>query len=231
MTQTIHRRHLYGLHVASGIWLPMQVDADGILRSTATFDGTVSIGNISIVDIDTDNPASVVDNKLRVRELNLDVLLSTRATETTLGSVLSAILDVYDAVDTLELSIDNIEINTDELETKVTEVKTAVDTFKTAFDAEDFATQTTLLALLVEQQSSFHRSSRFRRVLKAEPDAGEEMRREETSDFDYAGLAADGTATSALAWDVVRFTKTSNVITRIQFREDIVWDDRASGWS
>jgi len=74
-------------------------------------------------------------------------------------------------------------------------------------------------------------SNRFVQVLKAEPTITEEMRREETTDFDYHGLAANGTATSATTWDVVRLTKTSNVVTRIQYRTGIVWDDRASGWT
>lgn len=73
--------------------------------------------------------------------------------------------------------------------------------------------------------------SRFANILKFEPAAGEEIRREETVTDDYHGAAPDGTATSAASWAVVRFYKdVSGNITRVRYRENVAWDARAAGW-
>lgn len=73
-------------------------------------------------------------------------------------------------------------------------------------------------------------SSRFTRLLKFEPSAGEEIRRDETPTDDYHGAAPDGSNTANPVWDVVRFYKTATLITRVRFRTGIVWDNRSSGW-
>lgn len=78
----------------------------------------------------------------------------------------------------------------------------------------DLASQTTLAAL----------SSRFGRLLKFEPAAGEGLRRDETTTDDYPGAAVDGTQITSPGWDVVRFYKdASGNITRVRFRTGIAW--------
>lgn len=74
-------------------------------------------------------------------------------------------------------------------------------------------------------------SSDFKRLLKFEPMAGEEIRRDEQTTDDYHGAAPDGTLTSAASWKVCRFYKdASNNITRVRYRTGVVWDNRTAGW-
>lgn len=73
-------------------------------------------------------------------------------------------------------------------------------------------------------------ASRFTRLLKFEPSAGEEIRRDEGLTDDYHGAAPDGSATTAPVWDVVRFYKTGGLVVRARFRTGVVWDNRMSGW-
>lgn len=73
-------------------------------------------------------------------------------------------------------------------------------------------------------------NSRFARLLTFTPEDGEELRRDETSTDDYHGAAVDGSAESDVVWDVVRFYKTTGLITRVRFREGIRWDQRTAGW-
>lgn len=62
----------------------------------------------------------------------------------------------------------------------------------------------------------------------------EEIAYEERYEFDaegnplYVGKAPDGTATTAAAWTVYRFTFVAGLPTRKQVRENIVWDNRAA---
>lgn len=50
--------------------------------------------------------------------------------------------------------------------------------------------------------------------------------------YSYKGLATAGTATSSAVWSIVRYSFDSNgQLSRIQYRTDVVWDSRASGWS
>lgn len=72
--------------------------------------------------------------------------------------------------------------------------------------------------------------SPFARLLKFEPLAGEEIRRDETVTDDYHGAAPDGTATSAASWRVARFYKSAGLITRVRYRTGVVWDNRTAGW-
>ena len=78
-----------------------------------------------------------------------------------------------------------------------------------------------------KQDDQIALNSRFKRCLKFEPSAGEEVRREETLTDDYHGLATDGTSTATASWDVVRFYKTAGLIVRVRFVSGIAWDDRA----
>lgn len=73
--------------------------------------------------------------------------------------------------------------------------------------------------------------SAFARLLKFEPQVGEEVRRAETTTDDYHGAAPDGSATNEAVWNVVRFYKTAGAVTRVRYREGVVWDDRTAGWS
>lgn len=75
-------------------------------------------------------------------------------------------------------------------------------------------------------------SSDFKRILKFEPVAGEELRADDVAGGDrYHGAAADGTATSAASWRVVRFYRdATGGITRVRYRTGVAWDNRASGW-
>lgn len=50
--------------------------------------------------------------------------------------------------------------------------------------------------------------------------------------FSYKGVAADGSATSAAVWSILRVTWNSvGRESRFQFRENVSWDERASGWA
>lgn len=72
----------------------------------------------------------------------------------------------------------------------------------------------------------------MRRCLKFEPVVGEEIRRDETVTDDYHGIAADGTATNATSWSVVRFYKdVTGKITRVRYRSGVAWDSRTVGWA
>lgn len=57
---------------------------------------------------------------------------------------------------------------------------------------------------------------------------------EERYEFDaagnplYVGKAPDGTATTAAAWTVYKFTFVGGLPTRKQVRENVVWDNRAA---
>lgn len=80
-------------------------------------------------------------------------------------------------------------------------------------------------------QSIGDQSSRFKRVLKAEPNAGEEMRIDTTLTDNYHGMATDATAETTASWDVVRFYKDAGGnITRIRYRTGVAWSARSSGW-
>lgn len=70
----------------------------------------------------------------------------------------------------------------------------------------------------------------FARILKFEPQAGEEIRRDETLTDDYHGVAPDGSATSSAVWKVTRFYKTAGLITRVRYRTGVAWDSRTAGW-
>ena len=49
--------------------------------------------------------------------------------------------------------------------------------------------------------------------------------------FEYVAVAPDGSKTSDPVWYCIRCTWVNNRKTRLQFRENIAWDDRAQGWS
>lgn len=78
-------------------------------------------------------------------------------------------------------------------------------------------------------------SAEMTRILQKEFADTEEVRYEVPSSLVgadiYIGVAADGTATSATDWNVVRvyFDANENP-TRARIQLDISWDDRASGW-
>lgn len=76
-------------------------------------------------------------------------------------------------------------------------------------------------------------SSRFKRIAKAEPSVGEELRFDDIAGGDlYIGAAVDSSSTSTgNLWDVVRYYRSATgVVTRARFRTGINWDSRTSGW-
>lgn len=76
----------------------------------------------------------------------------------------------------------------------------------------------------------------FARILAKEPLDVEEVRIDGldnlVSGFIYTGYATEGSLTSAAVWLVVRVSMNANENpTRIQYRNNVVWDNRATGWS
>lgn len=73
----------------------------------------------------------------------------------------------------------------------------------------------------------------FDRIAKARAVAGEELRFDDVAAGDlYIGVAADGAATGAAVWGVVRYYRTAaGAITRQRWRTSVTWDDRATGWT
>jgi hypothetical protein len=161
--------------------------------------------------------------------------LAGAATEATLSSILGA-------VDLVESKLDALNAKDFSTQTTLAAVLAALDQVEPKLDtlnAKDFATQATLALIktradLLATEATLatirDQSSQFARVLKFEPAAGEEIRRDETATDDYHGVAPDGTLTSSAAWFVVRFYKTSGLITRVRARSGVVWDDRTLGW-
>ena len=82
-----------------------------------------------------------------------------------------------------------------------------------------------------EVSSAHHGPLAFARLLKFEPEVGDELRAQEDAGFRYHGVAADGTATSSATWRAVRFTKSGDAIVRVQYRTGVAWDDVELGWS
>lgn len=72
----------------------------------------------------------------------------------------------------------------------------------------------------------------FTRILHMKPRNGEEMRADETDADRYHGLAPDGTDPARPLWAIVRNYKTDlglgQVVTRIRYRENTSWNDRAN---
>lgn len=77
-------------------------------------------------------------------------------------------------------------------------------------------------------------SSRFARLLKFEPSLVDELQSDDVVGGDrYHGAAADGTAITTAAWDVVRFYRdAAGNITRVRFKSGIAWSTRsnAANW-
>lgn len=82
----------------------------------------------------------------------------------------------------------------------------------------------------VDNSDARDQSEAFRRLLKFEPLAGEEIRREETASYDYHGAAPEGTLDTALAWKVVRFDRSVSGLLKVRYRSGVAWADRAVGW-
>lgn len=82
---------------------------------------------------------------------------------------------------------------------------------------------------------SLYVGSRFKRIAKAEPAVGEELRFDDISAGDlYIGAAVALTATATAIWSVVKYSRTATgVITRCQFKDSIAWDNRttAGNWA
>lgn len=74
----------------------------------------------------------------------------------------------------------------------------------------------------------------FKRLAKAEPMAGEELRFDDISAGDlYIGAAPDATATSSASWKVCRYYRdaaTGNIL-RARYRVGVAWDARTAGWT
>lgn len=75
--------------------------------------------------------------------------------------------------------------------------------------------------------------SLFTALVQAQAVPGEEIRLDDVAGGDlYHGRAADGSATSTAAWEVIRFYRdASGRILRIRYRSDVVWDSRTAGWT
>lgn len=74
----------------------------------------------------------------------------------------------------------------------------------------------------------------FTRILQGQINDNEEIRCEKPMSYalgyEYVGLGPDGANTADPVWDVVRVEWVSSKKTRMQYRADISWDDRAIGW-
>lgn len=71
---------------------------------------------------------------------------------------------------------------------------------------------------------------RFYRLLNQNVPDGHEMRTDLGTTDLYFGAAADGTATSSAAWDVLRIYLTSGSPVRMRTRTGVAWDSRTAGW-
>lgn len=74
----------------------------------------------------------------------------------------------------------------------------------------------------------------FTRILNGQLNDTEEMRLEKPMSygmgFEYVGVGPNGANTADLVWNVVRCEWIDSKKTRIQYRNNIAWDDRAIGW-
>lgn len=73
------------------------------------------------------------------------------------------------------------------------------------------------------------------RILRGEIYSGEEWRSDTPvqlfNSFSYMGIAKKDSNTAASIWDVIRFSYDGNGNeSRKQYRTQIAWDNRASGW-
>ena len=63
----------------------------------------------------------------------------------------------------------------------------------------------------------------------------EELRLDVPGTFDntysYIGIAESGSNPSDLVWSCIRCSWTNNRKTRIQYRTNMAWSDRAQGWN
>jgi hypothetical protein len=109
--------------------------------------------------------ASTVVGRLKEIAADLDVSLSTRASQATLDLVLAKLVDIYSAVDGLEITAENIEIAADTINLQTDEVEALLQTIRdrlpALLDADGglkshiqnfpaFATEITLAAILTE---------------------------------------------------------------------------------
>jgi len=74
----------------------------------------------------------------------------------------------------------------------------------------------------------------FGRILNEQFHNNEEIRidRPYTYDntFEYIAVAPSGSNTSEAIWNCIRISWVANRQTRIQFRSNVVYDDRTQGW-
>lgn len=75
----------------------------------------------------------------------------------------------------------------------------------------------------------------FTRILKGEFYDDEEVRIERPGSYilgeEYVGLAKAGSSVFDPVWNCARCVWVNGKKTRMQFRSNIVWEDRITGWS
>lgn len=72
----------------------------------------------------------------------------------------------------------------------------------------------------------------FTRICQEQFNNTEEVRRmwDSINGFEYVALAPSGTPTSVTTWKAVRVTWTNSQKTRLQYQENISWDNITQGW-
>lgn len=198
---------------------------------------------VQIADKVNDRKALIdADGGLSVHVTNL-TQVSDQATESSIQELINEVIRLEQAIGT-SLSIESTSGNGDliaitkNLRTRLSALLTSQVEIKQVLEEIRLISQT-----LSTEATLSDLSSRFARVLKAEPAAGEELRRDEklantetTGPYvglksDYHGVARDNASTAEAVWDVVRFYRgADSKIIRFRFRTNVAWDSRASGW-
>lgn len=74
----------------------------------------------------------------------------------------------------------------------------------------------------------------FTRILQEQIKNTEEVRFDQpqtyNNTFEYIGIAPAGSLTSDFVWGIIRVSWVMNKKIRIQFQDNVAWDNRTQGW-
>ncbi len=100
----------------------VEVKLDTVNSNLDSIETKLDTANTSLDNIEAATQS--IDN-------DIDVALSSRASEVTLQTAVNKLQDIFEAVDELELGVDNIDIDVDQVETLITSSNTKLDTVNT----------------------------------------------------------------------------------------------------
>lgn len=228
---------------SKGAGVPEEGTTNGLLRQVRDA--------VQAIDLDMDTLQITADT-LNLNTDTLEQLINDLGSAMGTTTDPSSLNTLIGRVKTLVIALEAGGVTNDQLKA----IRDAVDAAESARDSDATTAQTRLNLLATEEKQDtantslasilskiiaapsteakqddlIAQASDFKRLLKFEPVAGEEIRRDETLTDDYHGAAPDGTATSVASWKVCRFYKTLGKIVRVRYRTDVVWDDRTVGW-